>query len=457
MDALTDQLTALSRVRYMQFHHGETEKRSRASTYPQDSDAGTDKSHLENYTNTEKQNTLIRLLQLLTITEKHGNKITDLTKYNIQNTSYEPKDRHPYPSYPEKIEKWQAEETAFKKYWNTISELVVQEASIIACTHNLTGTIIIKSNFDKDKQVLEPDMLIPLITPNKQKLILGTIRGGDQQQLPPLSITASEVPGYNEFGYQMGRSLFDRLRRSQFPFTLVSEQHRMHPRLSRFPSEFTYNGRMTNDPVVHSVSVGPELSAPGANFKRGMELIGIDVTDGKAVVNGKTRSRSNIANVTVVMELVEFLISRDALKGRTSAIITTYADQRKEYVRSLKKLSERLSIAWKDMIKIATVDSMQGHEVDLAILDWVVDSGAKSHLGFASDNRRTNVALTRARACLIVVANGAILNNDRLSERKPTHLHPEVLAHWNSLFLNGLVVDVRAGLMTSNADGQGEL
>lgn len=103
-------------------------------------------------------------------------------------------------------------------------------------------------------------MLIPLITPNKQKLILGTIRGGDQQQLPPLSITASEVPGYNEFGYQMGRSLFDRLRRSQFPFTLVSEQHRMHPRLSRFPSEFTYNGRMTNDPVVHSVSVGPELS-----------------------------------------------------------------------------------------------------------------------------------------------------------------------------------------------------
>ncbi|KAI2852794.1 hypothetical protein CBS11350_427 [Aspergillus niger] len=200
-----------------------------------------------------------------------------------------------------------------------------------------------------------------------------------------------------------------------------------------------------------------KTKAPGANFKRGMELIGIDVTDGKAVVNGKTRSRSNIANVTVVMELVEFLISRDALKGRTSAIITTYADQRKEYVRSLKKLSERLSIAWKDMIKIATVDSMQGHEVDLAILDWVVDSGAKSHLGFASDNRRTNVALTRARACLIVVANGAILNNDRLSERKPTHLHPEVLAHWNSLFLNGLVVDVRAGLMTSNADGQGEL
>ncbi|GKZ57485.1 hypothetical protein AnigIFM49718_002802 [Aspergillus niger] len=188
-----------------------------------------------------------------------------------------------------------------------------------------------------------------------------------------------------------------------------------------------------------------------------MELIGIDVTDGKAVVNGKTRSRSNIANVTVVMELVEFLISRDALKGRTSAIITTYADQRKEYVRRLKKLSERLSIAREDMIKIATVDSMQGHEVDLAILDWVVDSGAKSHLGFASDNRRTNVALTRARACLIVVANGAILNNDRLSERKPTHLHPEVLAHWNSLFLNGLVVDVRAGLMTSDTDGQGEL
>lgn len=89
-------------------------------------------------------------------------KITDLTKYNIQNTSYEvidnylskPKDRHPDPSFPEEIEKWQAEETAFKKYRNTISELVVQEASIIACTHNLTGTIIIKSNFGANRKKL---------------------------------------------------------------------------------------------------------------------------------------------------------------------------------------------------------------------------------------------------------------------------------------------------------------
>lgn len=91
-----------------------------------------------------------------------------------------------------------------------------------------------------------------------------------------------------------------------------------------------------------------------------MELIGVNVMDGETVVNDRTRSRSNLANVTIVMELVEFLISRDVFKGKTSTIITTYADQKKLYVRRLMKLSEKLSITWEDMVKIATVDSYKG-------------------------------------------------------------------------------------------------
>ncbi|PYH32406.1 uncharacterized protein BO87DRAFT_312756, partial [Aspergillus neoniger CBS 115656] len=367
--------------------------------------------------------------------------ITDLNKYDIQD-AYEvvnnylskPKDRRPGPSSPEEDAKWLAKETAFKKCWDAIGELVVQDASIVACTHNLAGTPIVRRNLD---------VLIPLVSLDRPGDVLGTIRGGDRQQLPPLAVTASEVPGYNEFGYQMGRSLFDRLRRSQFPFTLVSEQHRMQPRLSKFPSAFTYYGKMIDNPSTR---------VPDVNFKSGMELIGVNVMDGETVVNDRTRSRSNLANVTIVMELVEFLLRRDVLKGKTSTIITTYADQKKLYIRRMMKLSEKLSIAWEDMVKIATVDSMQGHEADFIILDWVVDSGEKSELGFASDNRRANVALTRARACLIVVANGAILNNDRLSENKPLDVHPEILVHWQSLVNQSLVVDVRAGLMTSDTD-----
>ncbi|PLB41448.1 uncharacterized protein BDW47DRAFT_55222 [Aspergillus candidus] len=83
----------------------------------------------------------------------------------------------------------------------------------------------------------------------------------------------------------MGRSLFDRLCRARFPVHVVSRQDRMDPRLSRFPSQFTYSGGMPDDPSVNSISIRAEIAnalrdriekkASGANFEH-VELIGID-------------------------------------------------------------------------------------------------------------------------------------------------------------------------------------
>ncbi|PKY04831.1 hypothetical protein P168DRAFT_225041, partial [Aspergillus campestris IBT 28561] len=373
----------------------------------------------------------------------------------------QPNTPRPGSSSPEHDE-WLARESAFKKCYDSVADVVVQEASILACTNNLTGSHLVRRKFRKRQkhngQALKPDAIIPLVSLDRSHLVVGTIRGGDREQLAPLAITAKEVPGYNEFGYQMGRSPFDRLCRARFPVSVVSRQHRMDPRLAKFPSKFTYSGRMSDDPSVNFISVRAELAnalrdwietkAPGANFEH-VELIGIDVTDGTTSRNSQNQSRSNTENVVVVMDLVEFIVRRGALEDVTCAIITAYSDQRKEYVGRLMRLSEKLDIAWKDMPKVATVDSMQGHEADLIILDWVVISGKKSDLGFAADNRRANVAPTRARSCLIVVANGEIINNDRLSEARPKEFHPEILAHWQHLLYNDLIVDVSAAaLMT---------
>lgn len=81
----------------------------------------------------------------------------------------------------------------------------------------------------------------------------------------------------------------------------------------------------------------------------------------------------------------------------------------------------------------------------MIILDWVVDSGSKSDLGFASYNSRANVAITRARACLIVVANGRILDNDRL-----------ILVHWQYLLNNDLIVDCPGELPTVDSNVEKE-
>lgn len=347
VDALVDELTTLDPIPYVRIRRGEVEKRARTSANPREPGAveeanselekhialtgllQTLKSSLSRKFEGNPEYSLLAQVKrrcteavandeqyLVNVAQGAGRLDTKIPEGNVDSKKYDirnaytvvqeylsqPKAPRPDPSSPEENDKWLAQESAFKKYYESVGELVVQEASTIACTNNLAGTPVVRRNFgangkkiivieDEDGQALEPDVIIPLVSLNRSDLVVGTIRGGDRQQLPPLAITANEVPGYNEFGYQMRRSLFDRLRRARFPVTIVSQQHRMHPRLCKFPSEFTYAGKMSDDPSVKSISVSTELSnallnwirpkAPDAKFEKGMELIGLDVKDGK--------------------------------------------------------------------------------------------------------------------------------------------------------------------------------
>ncbi|KAL5357535.1 hypothetical protein BJX96DRAFT_172611 [Aspergillus floccosus] len=170
----------------------------------------------------------------------------------------------------------------------------------------------------------------------------------------------------------------------------------------------------------------------------------------EAVANGK-EYLVNVAQghryVSVVMDLVEFLISRGILNVISCAILTTYSEQKEEWVWEMMRLSEGLNLVVREqMVKVASVDSSQSHQADVVVLDWVVDSGTKSDLGFASDNRWANVALTRARSYLIVAAKGDMISNDRLGRAKPREIPPDILVHWRFLLDHDLIVDCHARL-----------
>jgi senataxin len=82
------------------------------------------------------------------------------------------------------------------------------------------------------------------------------------------------------------------------------------------------------------------------------------------------------------------------------AIITPYAQQ----VTLLRRVfSERFKEQCEIMVEVNTVDGFQGRENDIVIFSTVRASGCKS-IGFLSDVRRMNVALTRAKIFLFVVA-----------------------------------------------------
>ena len=60
-------------------------------------------------------------------------------------------------------------------------------------------------------------------------------------------------------------------------------------------------------------------------------------------------------------------------------------------------------------IEVASVDAFQGREKDIIIMSCV-RSNEHQGIGFLSDPRRLNVALTRARYGIIIVGNPKVLS-----------------------------------------------
>lgn len=82
------------------------------------------------------------------------------------------------------------------------------------------------------------------------------------------------------------------------------------------------------------------------------------------------------------------------------AVITPYSQQSK----LLKRLfNEFLGPQFERLVEVNTVDAFQGREANIVIFSCVRAAGSHG-IGFLSDVRRMNVALTRAKYFLFVIA-----------------------------------------------------
>jgi len=63
---------------------------------------------------------------------------------------------------------------------------------------------------------------------------------------------------------------------------------------------------------------------------------------------------------------------------------------------------------YKENISVNTIDSFQGQERDIVYIS-LTRSNDKGEIGFLSDIRRMNVAMTRARKKLVVIGDSATL------------------------------------------------
>lgn len=299
-------------------------------------------------------------------------------------------------------------------------ESILNSATVLcATTTGIDSQLLGQRRFDlvvidEACQSTEPGCWIPLL--RGDRLVLA----GDHCQLPPTVVSQEAAAA----GF--GASLFERLIGHYGPDVArrLTVQYRMNRAIADFSSREFYDGQLQ----AHESVVGHRLcDLPGVGRVEGDSPAGQQASerDTKEPVKIGTvparltelpvelidtagagydeelepdgESRLNPQEAELVVRKVRELLDAGVAAGDI-AVIAPYGAQ----VRLLREL---LAVPG---LEIDSVDGFQGREKEAVVIS-LVRSNAKGEIGFLSDIRRMNVAMTRARRKLLIIGDSATL------------------------------------------------
>ncbi|KAL4086276.1 hypothetical protein PRIC1_014404 [Phytophthora ramorum] len=293
-------------------------------------------------------------------------------------------------------------------------QAIIKNAQIVFCTLSGAGSVAMcefAQDFDaliidEAAQAVEASTLIPFkFRPHRVVLV------GDHRQLPATVISKKLV----SMGYD--RSLQQRLVENGSPVLLLTKQYRMHPEIAEFPSSYFYGGRLIQDANMR------EWTAQDYHRDQALKpLLFLDVQGAQSQVSGSTSLR-NLSEVEVVVQLVRRLLNKfpHIEWKKRIGVIAPYKQQIYEVRGALGRLESECDRPLG--IEVNTVDGFQGREKEIIIYSCVRTSHGgrrkkqrRSHDeerdvldAFWADERRMNVAITRAKSSLWIVGNSTLL------------------------------------------------
>ena len=292
-----------------------------------------------------------------------------------------------------------------------INAQLFDEARVVACT--LVGSankLLVRHKFstlfiDEAAQALEPACWIAIRRASR------VVLAGDHQQLPPT------IKCYDAMKQGLGKTLMERIVENQpEAVTLLKVQYRMNDAIMKFSSDWFYHGEVESHESVRHRSildwdhpiqwvdgneilkeVNESLEQQGASEDK----LDIDFTE---QFIGENHGRINKAEAELVLttlcNYIEKIGRERFLSERLDVgIISPYKVQTQYLRQQIRKREEFRP--FRQVISVNTVDGFQGQERDLILIS-LVRSNDSGQIGFLSDLRRMNVAMTRARMKLII-------------------------------------------------------
>ncbi|MEM0924799.1 MAG: AAA domain-containing protein [Planctomycetota bacterium] len=270
---------------------------------------------------------------------------------------------------------------------------ILDHADVICTTTTIDDDLLGKSHFDLvviDEACQCTESSVWQAVQRGERVVMA----GDHCQLPPTVLSDRAA------AEGMRDSMMHRIIQREGPsiFRRLTVQYRMNEAIMAFSSDQFYEGSLEADTSVAK--------------HRLCDLDGVDETDwtvdpllfvdtaGAGMnerIEADGESKYNEGEGNVIVGFVEQLLEAGVLRSDI-AVIAPYAAQVR-WLRNRRSLRE---------VEIDTVDGFQGREKEVVLIT-LTRSNERGEIGFLGDERRMNVALTRAKRKLIVVGDSATL------------------------------------------------
>lgn len=295
-----------------------------------------------------------------------------------------------------------ADEKRYRILKKACERELLKAADVICCTCVGAGDPrLSKFKFqsvliDESMQATEPECMVPVVLGAKQLILVG-----DHCQLGPVVMCKEAAKA------GLSQSLFERLVLLGIRPLRLEVQYRMHPALSRFPSDFFYEGSLQNG--INSFE--REMQNTEFPWPQPAKPMFFYCCQGQEEIAGSGTSYLNRSEAAYV-ERITTCFLKAGVKPEQIGIITPYEGQR-AYLVQYMQYNGSLHAKLYQEIEIASVDAFQGREKDIIVMSCV-RSNERQGIGFLNDPRRLNVALTRAKYGIITVGNPKVLSKHTL-------------------------------------------
>lgn len=312
----------------------------------------------------------------------------------------------------------------------TLEQIYLKQANVVGATCNETGKTEFTTSstmdpafdlaiVDEVSKATPPEMLLPMLLGTRVMLV------GDHRQLPPMfrDVSFEEArdnadvspEAIAEFREMVTSSLFDRYFRAAPPSVRygLTRQYRMHPQIMEAVNHFYADSPLVagdgDAAFAKSKHHGLTLRNPRGRpwLQPGQHFIWVDTSRDAAAHSAREEahgtSRKNPVEADVCASIVDSLFRTADGRASEVAVISFYKAQVGLLRDRLRRAQQADWPAFDLQRDVNTVDQFQGSERDIVIVSLVRTGRLSGE--FVRDFRRINVAFSRARKLLIVLAS----------------------------------------------------